>query len=133
MEGNKAYLGTVDVVVTDGFTGNVLIKTVEGLIDLIALSSNQALTKGGDGSSTGNSLGPAWRSISRNLDYSERGGAPLLGIKGNVIIAHGKSDAKTIKNAIILAHRVAAHGATRTLHESFTAPKSSVSASKYQV
>ncbi|MDY6862892.1 MAG: phosphate acyltransferase PlsX [Thermodesulfobacteriota bacterium] len=103
LEGFDVFNGEVEVVVCDGFTGNIFLKTGEGIVELFsnlfrAEVSKRILTRLG--------LGLAKKSLSefkKKLDYKESGGAPLLGINGSIIICHGKSDAETIKNAINLA------------------------------
>jgi glycerol-3-phosphate acyltransferase PlsX len=106
IEGQDIVKRTADVIVTDGFTGNIVLKTIEGFNDNFLNSVRQ--------------LGSVFSSVSRlkardllrdiglgsltkKMDYSEYGGACLLGVNGNVIIAHGRSQAKAIKNAIGLA------------------------------
>jgi len=93
VEGRTFLRGNADVVVTDGFVGNVMLKLTEGVIDIIT----NALRDDGDMAGLG--------SLKRQLDYAEYGGAPLLGVNGVVIIAHGSSSAKAIKNAVKVAGR----------------------------
>jgi glycerol-3-phosphate acyltransferase PlsX len=109
VEANDLTKGKADVVVTDGFTGNIVIKTMEGLGD--AVQNFKQLWKGiykayhVHGSTLVQSVGlDSW---AKKLDFSEYGGACLLGVKGNVIKAHGRSHAKAIKNAIHLARQTA--------------------------
>jgi len=109
IEANDIPKGKADVVVTDGFTGNILIKTVEGLGD--SVQNYRQLWRGVNkayhvhGSTLLNSVGlDSW---ARKLDFREYGGACILGIKGNVIKAHGRSHAHAIKNAINLAIQTA--------------------------
>ncbi len=106
VEGQDIIKGTVDVIVTDGFTGNVVIKTIEGLRDTFLSSMRQI---GQIFSSASHFRGrDLLRDIGlgswvKSMDYREYGGACLLGVNGNIIIAHGRSQAKAIKNAIGLA------------------------------
>jgi glycerol-3-phosphate acyltransferase PlsX len=93
VEGRSFLRGKADVVVCDGFVGNVMLKLVEGVLDILT----NAL--GGSGQRE------AMASLARELDYAEYGGAPLLGVNGVVIIAHGSSSSKAIKNAIKVAAR----------------------------
>ena len=93
VEGRDILRGTADVVVCDGFVGNVMLKLTEGVLDILT----NALS--GDGQRE------AMASLARQLDYAEYGGAPLLGVNGVVIIAHGSSSPKAIKNAIKVAAR----------------------------
>jgi len=108
VEGQDILKKTADVIVTDGFTGNIVLKTIEGMSDNWLYSLGQA----GQIFSKAYSL-PAralhrdigMDSWTKRLDYQEYGGACLLGVKGNVIITHGRSQAKAIKNAIGLAKK----------------------------
>jgi len=110
IEGNDIAKGNADVIVTDGFTGNIVIKTVEGLGDSFMKVRQEA-----DSSDHGNHnlRGRALLSdvglgfLVKGMDYREYGGACLLGVKGNVIVSHGRSRAKAIRNAIGLANRTA--------------------------
>jgi len=109
IEANDLPKGKVDVVVTDGFTGNVVLKTLEGLGE--AVQNFKHLWR--DVSKAGHVHGSALLgsveidSWARKLDFREYGGACLLGVSGNVIKAHGRSRANAIKNAIILARQTA--------------------------
>ncbi len=109
IEANEIPKGKVDVVVTDGFTGNIVLKTIEGLGD--AVQNFKQLWRGVykayhvHGSALLNSVGlDSW---AKKLDFREYGGACLLGVNGNVIKAHGRSRSHAIKNAIILARQTA--------------------------
>jgi glycerol-3-phosphate acyltransferase PlsX len=93
VEGRSFLRGRADVVVCDGFVGNVMLKLVEGVLDILT----NALS--------GHGQRDALASLARELDYAEYGGAPLLGVNGVVIIAHGSSSPKAIKNAIKVAAR----------------------------
>jgi glycerol-3-phosphate acyltransferase PlsX len=100
VEGRDFPMGKVDVVVTDGFTGNVALKTSEGIAKMISLMLKQELL-----SSIRNKIGskiaePAFQSLKRRIDYNEFGGALLIGVKGVYVIAHGGSTHTAIKNAI---------------------------------
>jgi len=105
VEGKELYGGEVDVVVTDGFTGNVVIKTSEAVAKLITDMLRTELT-----SSTRTKLGallakPAFTSIRKMMDPAETGGAPLLGVDGLVYIGHGRSDSRALFNAIRVARQ----------------------------
>ena len=100
VEGRDVFSGAVDVIVTDGFTGNVMLKLSEGLTEAMLSMikkelSTSAVTKAG-----GVLAKPAFRNIKKRLDYSEYGGAPLLGVSRIVVIGHGRSNARAIRNAI---------------------------------
>jgi glycerol-3-phosphate acyltransferase PlsX len=107
VEARSVFSGVADVIVADGFTGNVALKISEGLVDVM-----EALL-GEDLSSTitlrvGSLLTRrALRHFRRRVDYSEYGGAPLLGIAGVTIVGHGRSSAKAVRNAVAMAYRFA--------------------------
>lgn len=107
VEGKDITKGVVDVVVTDGFTGNVALKVAEGVGALIVESLRSELTATLPRKLAALMLKPALRKVASRLDYSETGGAALLGIDGVVIIAHGRSDAKAIGNAVRVACQTA--------------------------
>ncbi len=98
VEGRDLFEGVVDVVVTDAFTGNTVLKVAEGLVkNLFALIAREIMATD-PGLAT--KFEPVARGIYRKNDYHEFGGAPLLGVRGGYFIAHGSSEAKTIRNAI---------------------------------
>ncbi|MCH3694366.1 phosphate acyltransferase PlsX [Campylobacter lari] len=102
-EGRDIFNGTIDVLVCDGFNGNILLKTGEGVASVITKLLKQEIQK-----SFLAKLGyllakPAFNELKTHIDYEEYGGAPLLGVKECVIISHGKSGPKAIKNAIFQA------------------------------
>ena len=105
LEGNGITRGTADVIITDGFTGNVVLKTMEGVSEVLSESLQQMLVTDSRFEEAVPLLKTALGTFAKKWDYSEYGGSLLLGINGNVIIAHGRSRAKAIKNAIHLAHR----------------------------
>ncbi|WP_040666732.1 phosphate acyltransferase PlsX, partial [Nitrolancea hollandica] len=107
VEGNDLTRGEIDAVICDGFTGNVALKTAEGVAALVNHSLRQELTRNWHTKILAAALNPGLRRAARRLDYREYGGAPLLGVNGNVIIAHGRSDATAIRNAIRTAHKAA--------------------------
>lgn len=103
VDGKDIFTGNYDVIVCDGFTGNVILKTSEGLADaLIKMIKIEVanLTAGRIGYLL---MKPALKNFKRKTDYDEYGGAPLLGINGTCIISHGRSTAKAIRNAIKVA------------------------------
>src|SRR5579884_1404724 len=103
VEGRDIYAGDTDVVVCDGFVGNVALKLSEGLVDMIAHMLRESL-KATISRKVGYLLArSAFADFKKRLDYSEYGGAPLLGVKGVCIITHGRSNANAIKNAIRVA------------------------------
>lgn len=107
-EGRDVTTGDFDVVVTDGFTGNVVLKFGEGAGMLLSALLKEAVMKGGLRTKIGALLlKPALKKyLAKRMDYSEYGGAPLLGINGTLLICHGSSKAKAIKNAIKQANIV---------------------------
>jgi phosphate acyltransferase len=108
VEGRDLYNGTVDVIVCDGFTGNVALKISEGLAETIKHLMEEALSST-IASKVGSVLSQqAFAELSKQMDYAETGGAPLLGVKGICTICHGSSNASAIKNAIRLTAEFAA-------------------------
>ncbi|MFQ5735849.1 MAG: phosphate acyltransferase PlsX [Thermodesulfobacteriota bacterium] len=107
VEGRDIYRGDVDVVVTDGFVGNVVLKLSEGLVEAVTTMLKDEIM-----SSVQSRLGyllarGAFEKLKKKVDYAEYGGAPLLGIEGVCIISHGRSNPKAIKNAILRAREYA--------------------------
>jgi glycerol-3-phosphate acyltransferase PlsX len=103
VEGRDVFNGSVDVIVTDGFTGNVILKVSEALAEMVEKLLREEIKKTLQASVGFLLSRSAFRSFKSRLDYSEYGGAPLLGAKGCVIICHGRSSAKAVKNAIRVA------------------------------
>ncbi len=100
VEGRDLFSGAVDVIVTDGFTGNVMLKLSEGLTDAMLSMIKRELTASAVTKAGAMLAKPAFRNIKKRLDYSEHGGAPLLGVRRIVVVGHGSSNAKAIRNAI---------------------------------
>lgn len=120
MEGQDILKEVADVIVTDGFTGNIVLKTIEGISDTWLYSLSQA------GRLFAKAYSLPLRVLHRDmgmgawiqkLDYREYGGACLLGVKGNIIIAHGRSRATAIKNAIVLAKQTAERDIAKAIRE----------------
>ncbi|MFQ5481107.1 MAG: phosphate--acyl-ACP acyltransferase, partial [Thermodesulfobacteriota bacterium] len=108
VEGRDIYRGDVDVVVADGFVGNVVLKLSEGLVEAVTSMLREEIT-----SSVLSKLGytlarGAFKRFKKKVDYAEYGGAPLLGIDGICMISHGRSNSKAIKNAVTRAYEYAA-------------------------
>lgn len=115
VEGKDITAGLADVVVTDGFTGNVYIKGAEGVSIMIQKILAQEI-KARPLAVAGAFLARgALRAIKTRLDYREVGGAPLLGVNGVVIIAHGRSDSYALRNAIRVAKRAAENNIVRAI------------------
>jgi glycerol-3-phosphate acyltransferase PlsX len=118
IEGREIYNGNADVVVCDGFVGNVVLKVSEGLAEAIGLMlrkefSSRLMSK------IGYLLArPALKAFRKRVDYAEYGGAPLLGIQGTAIICHGSSNPRAIMNAIKMAHDSVTHQVNTKLAES---------------
>jgi glycerol-3-phosphate acyltransferase PlsX len=109
IEGREIYSGAADVIVCDGFTGNVVLKTSEGLVDAVEALLGDEL-QGTFSSQVGYLLSRrAFRRFRRRVDYSEYGGALLLGVAGLAIVGHGRSSVKAVRNAIAMAYRFASH------------------------
>ena len=120
VEGRDLYNGRVDVIVCDGFVGNVALKISEGLVDAVRFLLKDSLT-----STITSQVGAllarkAFTNFGRKLDYSEYGGAPLLGIKGVAIVGHGASNANAIKNAIRVAKQYSESGVNTRIEEELT-------------
>jgi glycerol-3-phosphate acyltransferase PlsX len=103
VEGSDLYSGNVDVIVCDGFVGNVALKVSEGLGDMVKHLLREALESTISGKIGYAISKNAFATFKKRLDYSEYGGAPLLGVRGVCIICHGRSNANAIKNAINVA------------------------------
>ena len=108
-EGRDVLEGAADVLVTDGFTGNVTLKAVEGTIRTLLDSLREEITASATGTVGGLLIRPAARRLRRRLDPDTYGGAYLLGLRGLVVIAHGNSSSTAIANAIRLAARGVDH------------------------
>lgn len=110
VEARDVFSGAADVIVCDGFTGNVALKLSEGLVETVEelLGAELASTFS---SQVGSLLSRrAFRRFRKRLDYSEYGGAPLLGVSGLALVCHGRSSVKAIRNAVVAASRFAADG-----------------------
>ena len=118
VEGRDIFNGTVNVVVCDGFTGNILLKTSEGVVSTIFTLMRQHIRR-----SLPAKIGAlmmkkkVFGNMKKQVDYAEYGGAPLLGINGCAIISHGSSNAKAIKNAIFQAIRYTESDVNTTIEE----------------
>lgn len=115
VEGKDVLYGVANVIVTDGFTGNVILKTTEGIGEAIHETMKKAFTSSLYMKMAAFFLKPALKEFTQRLDYSESGGALLLGVDGNVIIAHGRSKAKAITSAIKIAGQAVEHKVLESL------------------
>lgn len=100
IEARDILQGKTDIIVCDGFTGNMILKTMEGTVQELMKGLKEELMSSMRSKIGGVLIKPALKNFKSKFDYSEHGGAPLLGVKAPVIKAHGSSDAKAIKNAI---------------------------------
>ena len=110
IEGRHVYAGDADVIVCDGFTGNVTLKISEGLVETVDHLLREELS-----STFGTRVGyllsrQAYRRFRKRLDYSEYGGAPLVGVNGLCIVGHGRSSPKAVRNAVAMAARFVNEG-----------------------
>ncbi|HYE80407.1 MAG TPA: phosphate acyltransferase PlsX, partial [bacterium] len=115
IEGDRVFEGDADVIVCDGFAGNILLKTAEGVVQRLMHELKGALT-----ATPVRKLGAflardAFRQIKQGYDWEEMAGGVLLGVRGNLVVTHGKSGARGIMNSIRLAHRTAEFGLARTI------------------
>lgn len=133
IEGNYLSAGKADVIVTDGFTGNIVLKTLEGLGETFLSLRNmgQILSGASRGESRTEHLDVGFSSLMKRIDYREAGGGALLGLNGNVVIAHGRSQAKAIKNAIGTAKRSVERNVCQMIQQAdFSEPQVPVAASE---
>ena len=100
VEGSDLFRGVVDVIATDGFTGNVVLKTCEGIAESLFGLVRQELEKTPLARLGSTLVAPALRGLAKRIDYTEIGGALLAGVTKPVVIAHGRSDATAIASAI---------------------------------
>jgi len=120
MEGRDITAGAADVIVTDGFTGNVVIKTMEGMVDFIMNQLRSAIKSRPWYAAAGLLLLPAFSGLRKKMDYREYGAGPLLGVNGLVFIGHGRSDARAIFSALRVAREAVQSGMLEAIRE--TAP-----------
>ncbi|HVB25841.1 MAG TPA: phosphate acyltransferase PlsX [Ktedonobacteraceae bacterium] len=117
VEGRDIPAGNADVVVCDGFVGNVVLKLSEGLAETLLAMLRAEMTSSLPRKLAAAVLRPGLRKIGRRLDYAEYGGVPLLGVNGSAIISHGRSNAKAIKNALRVARQTAETGVAAAIAE----------------
>jgi glycerol-3-phosphate acyltransferase PlsX len=121
IEGVSVHKGITDVVVTDGFTGNIALKVGEGIADYILEQVRGVIKSSPLFVSAAILLKPALRRVLKKLQYEEYGGANLLGVNGVVIIGHGRSDETAIRNALRVARATVDSGLMETMRASFAA------------
>ena len=115
VEPKDLFHGVADVVVTDGFTGNMVIKANEGFGESLFWHLSNTLHSRWSLRLLGLLLRPTLNTFKRNMDYREYGGATLLGVQGNVIVAHGRSRAQAICSALVQAQQIASQGLAEIL------------------
>jgi glycerol-3-phosphate acyltransferase PlsX len=117
IEGNDIFNGSVDVVVCDGFVGNVLLKTSEGVAEAIRGFLKKSIKESLLAILGSTFMLGAFKALKKQIDYAEYGGAPLLGVNGCAIVSHGKSNAKAVKNAIFQAIRFVESGVNEDIEK----------------
>ena len=117
VEGRHVPFGRADVIVTDGFTGNVVIKTMEGMAEFIMGQLRGAIKSRPWYAAAGALLLPAFGALRKKLDYREYGAGPLLGVNGLVFIGHGRSDARAITSALRVAREAVQSGMLEAIRE----------------
>src|SRR5260370_24883800 len=128
VEGRDVYNGRGDVIVGDGCVGNVALKISEGLVEAVRYLLKESL-KSTITSQVGALLSrKAFVDFGKRLDYSEYGGAPLLGLKGVAIVGHGASNNNAIKNAIRVAKQFAESGINERIEQEFTSTRAEADA-----
>jgi glycerol-3-phosphate acyltransferase PlsX len=115
VEGRDVPAGVVDVIVTDGFTGNVVVKTMEGVANFIRGQIEGAIKGNPIYWLPGLALRGAFRGVQKKTDYREYGAGPLLGVNGLVFVAHGRSDALAIKSSLRVAREAVLSGMLEAL------------------
>jgi phosphate acyltransferase len=133
VEGRDLYNGQVDVIVTDGFVGNVALKTSEGVANLVRATLRESL-KATVTRQVGALLSRnAFTDFKKRLDHTEYGGAPLLGVKGVCFITHGSSNANAIKNALRVAAEFAERRIIDTIEKELAALRAATAVSEHAV
>mgnify|MGYP001248758088 CR=1 FL=1 len=118
VEGRDLFHNVADVIVADGFVGNVVLKTGEGMIADLAMVMRETLLGGGILTKIGTAmLAPALRRLRRRFDYETYGGAPLLGLRGNCIVTHGRASRNAVKHATLAAVQEVNHDVVGTISE----------------
>ena len=122
VEGGDLFHNVADVIVTDGFVGNVMLKMSEGLYSDLATVLKETLLGGNLATKIGTlMLAPALKRLRKKFDYETYGGAPLLGLRGNCIVTHGRASRRAIKHAIRAAGEEVRHDVVGKISE-LTAP-----------
>ena len=117
IEGKEFFNGDVDVVVTDGFAGNVLLKSVQGAASYVGRALKEEVAKSTMSKLGAVLMGKAFKGLKKRTDYAEYGGAPLLGLKGNGIVCHGTSNPEALAYGINFAHWAAKSDLVKKIEE----------------
>lgn len=120
IEGREILKGVTDVIVTDGFTGNVALKLLEGTSEVLLAQVRAAMTSSPVRSIAASVLRPGMRELKHRLDPDAYGGAPLLGVNGVCIIGHGSSNAAAVQSAIRVSAQAVRAGLTERIRESLS-------------
>ncbi len=123
VEGRDIFNGRVDIVICDGFVGNVVLKVSESIADVIGKLLKAEIKKNLVSMLGAMLAKPAFDALKKEVDYSEYGGAPLLGINGTCIISHGSSNARAIKNAVRVASEFVKYEINQHIIEAFKKTK----------
>jgi glycerol-3-phosphate acyltransferase PlsX len=121
VEGRDVFQGDVDVIVCDGFVGNICLKVSEGLAEAAMQMLRNEILKSLPAKIGYLLARPAFQAFKKRVDYAEYGGAPLLGINGTGIVCHGKSSAQAIKNAILEANKMVQNNVNTDILKSLAA------------
>jgi len=119
VEGRDIFGGEIDVIVCDGFTGNVALKLSEGVFEAFTTMLGEELRRTLSAKVGSIFAQKAFQQLKRRLDYSEYGGAPLLGLSGIGIVCHGRSNANALKNAVRVAHEFCEHKVNDSIERDF--------------
>jgi len=128
VEGHDIYTGELNVVVCDGFVGNIVLKTSEGVAEGIAKILKEEIYKGFWTKLGGALIKPAIRGLKRRVDWRHIGGCPLMGVDGVCIIGHGRSDRQAVHNALAQAARFSSAKVVEHLREHFRSTTASLAA-----
>ncbi len=120
LEPRDVLQGHADVVVADGFAGNLMVKAAEATVEMLLSTLRQEIPRTGRGKLGGLLIRPAIGRIRGTIDWREYGGAPLLGIDGTAVVAHGRSDARAIRSAVKVACDAARAGLNERIREALT-------------
>ncbi len=120
VEASDLYRGGADVVVCDGFTGNILLKTSEAAVETLRFLMREEFTRTWGGRLAGLLGRGAFQRLRGRVDYAEFGGAPLLGLRGLAVICHGRSNPRAIRNGIRVALEYGQHGVNQRIEEALT-------------